>query len=101
MSGNKRHKMSELDLEIQRLREQNAKLAAMNEALLAEQARLLAQAEEMQAAINSLRSMMAWFRKKLFGSIARSTFLLIPMSLSPHCSTSPCLKRSRPNWMRR
>ena len=37
--------MSDLALEIQRLREQNAKLAAMNETLLAEQARLLAQAE--------------------------------------------------------
>ena len=32
--------MSELDLEIQRLRGQNAKLAAMNKTLLAEQARL-------------------------------------------------------------
>lgn len=41
--------MSEQDLEIQRLREQNAKLDAMNKTLLAEQARLLAEAEEMQA----------------------------------------------------
>ena len=75
--------MSELDLEIQRLREQNAKLAAMNKTLLAEQARLLAQAEEMQAAINNLQSMMAWFRKKLFGSMSEKHLPLDPNVLEP------------------
>ena len=75
--------MSEQDLEIQRLREQNARLAAMNETLLAEQARLLAQAEEMQAAINNLQSMMAWFRKKLFGSMSEKHLPLDPNVLEP------------------
>ena len=60
--------MSELDLEIQRLREQNAKLAAMNKTLLAEQARLLAQ---------------AWFRKKLFGSMSEKHLPLDPNVLEP------------------
>ena len=78
-----REKMSEQDLEIQRLREQNARLAAMNETLLAEQARLLAQAEEMQAAINNLQSMMAWFRKKLFGSMSEKHLPLDPNVLEP------------------
>ena len=75
--------MSDLVLEIQRLREQNAKLAAMNETLLEEQARLLAQAEEMQAAINNLQSMMAWFRKKLFGSMSEKHLPLDPNVLEP------------------
>ena len=75
--------MSEQDLEIQRLREQNAKLATMNKTLLAEQARLQAQAEEMQAAINNLQSMMAWFRKKLFGSMSEKHLPLDPNVLEP------------------
>ena len=75
--------MSEQDLEIQRLREQNAKLAAMNETLLAEQSRLLAEAEEMQAAINNLQAMMAWFRKKLFGSMSEKNLPLDPNVLEP------------------
>ena len=81
--------MSELDLEIQRLREQNAKLAAMNKTLLAEQARLLAQAEEMQAAINNLQSMMAWFRKKLFGSMSEKHLPLDPNVLEPTLFDQP------------
>lgn len=75
--------MSEKDLEIQLLREQNAKLAAMNETLLAEQARLLAEAEEMRAAIDNLQSMMAWYRKKLFGSMSEKHLPLDPDVLEP------------------
>ena len=99
--------MSELELEIQRLREQNAKLAAKNENLLEEQARLLAEKnqlltlkselaqmagvvdklraekEEMQQVINDLRSMMAWFRKKLFGSMSEKHLPLDPNVLEP------------------
>ena len=81
--------MSELDLEIQRLREQNAKLAAMNKTLLAEQARLQAQAEEMQAAINNLQSMMVWFRKKLFGSMSEKHLPLDPNVLEPTLFDQP------------
>ena len=99
--------MSELELEIQRLREQNAKLAAKNENLLEEQSRLLAEKnqlltlkselaqmagvvnklraekEEMQQVINDLRSMMAWFRKKLFGSMSEKHLPLDPNVLEP------------------
>ena len=96
--------MSEQDLEIQRLREQNAKLSAKNENLLAAQARLmaeqvrlvaeqtrlmaekerpLAKAEEMQATINDLRSMMAWVRKKLFYKMSEKNLPLDPNVLEP------------------
>ena len=94
--------MSEQDLEIQRLREELAALSAKNENLLEEQARLLAEKnqlltlkselaqmagvvdklraekEEMQQVINDLRSMMAWFRKKLFGSMSEKHLPLDP-----------------------
>ena len=99
--------MSEQDLEIQRLREELAKLSAKNENLLEEQARLLAEKnqlltlkselaqmagvvdklraekEEMQQVINDLRSMMAWFRKKLFGSMSEKHLPLDPNVLEP------------------
>ena len=99
--------MSEQDLEIQRLRKELAKLSAKNENLLAEQARLMAEKnqlltlkseltqmagvvnqlraekEEMQQVINDLRSMMAWFRKKLFGSMSEKHLPLDPNVLEP------------------
>ena len=99
--------MSEQDLEIQRLREELAALSAKNENLLEEQARLLAEKnqlltlkselaqmagvvnklraekEEMQQVINDLRSMMAWFRKKLFGSMSEKHLPLDPNVLEP------------------
>ena len=65
--------MSDQSLEIQRLREELARLSGEVETLRAERAemksaneKLLAEKEEMQQVINDLRSMMAWFRKKLF-----------------------------------
>ncbi len=99
--------MSEQDLEIQRLREELAALSTKNENLLEEQARLLAEKnqlltlkselaqmagvvnklraekEEMQQVINDLRSMMAWFRKKLFGSMSEKHLPLDPNVLEP------------------
>ena len=69
-------KMSDLTLEIQRLREENARLAGEVKALRAEK-------DEMQTVINDLRSMMAWFRKKIFGSMSEKNLPLDPNVLEP------------------
>ena len=69
-------KMSDLALEIQRLREENARLAGEVKALRAEK-------DEMQTVINDLRSMMAWFRKKIFGSMSEKNLPLDPNVLEP------------------
>ena len=68
--------MSDLALEIQRLREENARLAGEVKALRAEK-------DEMQTVINDLRSMMAWFRKKIFGSMSEKNLPLDPNVLEP------------------
>ena len=68
--------MSEQDLEIQRLREEIARLAGEVQTLRAEK-------DEMQNVINDLRSMMAWFRKKMFGSMSEKHLPLDPNVLEP------------------
>ena len=68
--------MSDLALEIQRLREENARLAGEVKALRTEK-------DEMQTVINDLRAMMAWFRKKLFGSMSEKRLPLDPNVLEP------------------
>ena len=68
--------MSDLALEIQRLREENARLAGEVKALRAEK-------DEMQTVINDLRSMMAWFRKKMFGAMSEKHLPLDPNVLEP------------------
>ena len=68
--------MSDLVLEIQRLREENARLAGEVKALRTEK-------DEMQAVINDLRSMMAWFRKKIFGSMSEKNLPFDPNVLEP------------------
>jgi len=99
--------MSAQDLEIRRLREELDKLSARNEALRAEKERLAAERnrldalkselakmsavvdklraekEEMQQVIDNLRSMMAWFRKKLYGSMSEKNLPLDPNVLEP------------------
>lgn len=69
--------------EIQRLREENARLSAKNETLLAENAKMQAEKEEMQEAIDSLRAQMAWFRKKFFGSMSEKNLPMDPNVLEP------------------
>ena len=83
-------KMSEQNLEIQRLREELARLSGEVESLRAERAemksaneKLLAEKEEMQQVINDLRSMMAWFRKKLFYKMSEKNLPLDPNVLEP------------------
>ena len=99
--------MSDQSLEIQRLREELARLTARNEALRAEKARLdeeraklqaqeeelarlnrevetlRAEKDEMQAVIDDLRAQMAWFRKKLFASMSEKHLPLDPNVLEP------------------
>ena len=83
-------KMSDQSLEIQRLREELARLSGEVETLRAERAemksaneKLLAEKEEMQQVINDLRSMMAWFRKKLFYKMSEKNLPLDPNVLEP------------------
>ena len=90
-------KMPDQSLEIQRLREELAALSAKNATLVAEQAKLLAEKahlvaereklqakqEEMQQVIDDLRSMMAWFRKKLFYKMSEKNLPLDPNVLEP------------------
>ena len=83
-------KMSGQSLEIQRLREELARLSGEVETLRAERAemksaneKLLAEKEEMQQVINDLRSMMAWFRKKLFYKMSEKNLPLDPNVLEP------------------
>ena len=82
--------MSDQSLEIQRLREELARLSGEVETLRAERAemksaneKLLAEKEEMQQVINDLRSMMAWFRKKLFYKMSEKNLPLDPNVLEP------------------
>ena len=82
--------MSGQSLEIQRLREELARLSGEVETLRAERAemksaneKLLAEKEEMQQVINDLRSMMAWFRKKLFYKMSEKNLPLDPNVLEP------------------
>ena len=82
--------MSDQSLEIRRLREELARLSGEVEALRAERAemksvneKLQAEKAEMQTVINDLRSMMAWFRKKLFGSMSEKHLPLDPNVLEP------------------
>jgi transposase len=99
--------MSDQDLEIQRLREELARLTARNQSLQAEKARLdkekamlqakeeevaqlskvvenlRAEKDEMQAVIDDLRAQMAWFRKKFFASMSEKHLPLDPNVLEP------------------
>ena len=82
--------MSDKDLEIQRLREELARISGEVEALRSEKGKLLAEKEqmqrekdEMQTVIDDLRAMMAWFRKKLFYKMSEKNLPLDPNVLEP------------------
>lgn len=62
--------------DIQALAKENRKLAAQVEKLTAEKA-------ELENTVSSLKSMMAWFRKKLFGSMSEKNLPLAPSVLEP------------------
>ena len=83
-------KMSDQDLEIQRLREELARVSGEVEALRSEKGKLMAEKEqmqrekdEMQAVIDDLRAQMAWFRKKFFASMSEKHLPLDPNVLEP------------------
>ena len=82
--------MSDQDLEIQRLREELARVSGEVEALRSEKGKLLAEKEqmqrekdEMQTVIDDLRAQMAWFRKKFFASMSEKHLPLDPNILEP------------------
>ena len=82
--------MSGQDLEIQRLREELARVSGEVEALRSERGKLLAEKEqmqrekdEMQTVIDDLRAMMAWFRKRLFYRMSEKNLPLDPNVLEP------------------
>lgn len=62
--------------DIQALIEENKRLAAQVEELTAEKV-------ELENTVSSLKSMMAWFRKKLFGSMSEKNLPLDPSVLEP------------------
>ena len=62
--------------DIQAIIEENKRLAAQVEKLTAEKA-------ELENTVSSLKSMMAWFRKKLFGSMSEKNLPLDPSVLEP------------------
>ena len=62
--------------DIQALVEDNRRLAAQVEKLTAEKA-------ELENTVSYMKSMMAWFRKKLFGSMSEKNLPLAPSVLEP------------------
>lgn len=62
--------------DIQALIEENKKLAAQVEKLVAEKV-------ELENTVSSLKSMMDWFRKKLFGKMSEKNLPLDPSVLEP------------------
>ena len=62
--------------DIQALIEENKKLAAQVEKLIAEKV-------ELENTVSSLKSMMDWFRKKLFGKMSEKNLPLDPSVLEP------------------
>ena len=68
--------MSSKDQEILRLQAEQHKLEELNR-------KLEEQKKNMQGIIDSLQNMMAWFRKKLFGSMSEKHLPLDPSVLQP------------------
>lgn len=62
--------------DMQALIEENKKLAAQVEKLIAEKV-------ELENTVSSLKSMMDWFRKKLFGKMSEKNLPLDPSVLEP------------------
>ena len=75
--------MSSRDQEILRLQAELAKLQAEKIRLEEESRRLKSEKEQMQGVIDSLQNQMAWFRKKLFGSMSEKRLPMSPSVLEP------------------
>ena len=75
--------MSSKDQEILRLQAELARLQAENIRLEEESRKLQSEKEQMQGIIDSLQNQMAWFRKKLFGSMSEKKLPLSPSVLEP------------------
>ena len=54
-----------------------------NKRLLAEVKKLSAEKAELENAVSSLKSMMEWYRKKLFGKMSEKNLPLDPSALEP------------------
>ena len=75
--------MSEKDQKIRSLEAELAKLTEENEKLSAEKALLEQKKVELENTVSSLKSMMEWFRKKLFGKMSEKNLPLDPSALEP------------------
>lgn len=75
--------MSSKDQEILRLQAELAKLQAEQHKLEELNRKLEEEKKNMQGIIDSLQNMMAWFRKKLFGSMSEKHLPLDPSVLQP------------------
>ena len=75
--------MSSKDQEILRLQAELAKLQAEQHKLEELNRQLEEEKKNMQGIIDSLQNMMAWFRKKLFGSMSEKHLPLDPSVLQP------------------
>ena len=75
--------MSEKDQKIRSLEAELAKLTEENEKHSAEKALLEQKKAELENTVSSLKSMMEWFRKKLFGKMSEKNLPLDPSALEP------------------
>ena len=69
--------------DIQALLEENRRLTARLKELAEENAELSARKAELENTVSSLQSMMAWFRKRLFGKMSEKRLPLDPSVLEP------------------
>ena len=72
-----------LESEKTRLEKESHKLKSEKIRLEEESRKLQSEKEQMQGIINSLQNQMAWFRKKLFGSMSEKRLPLSPSVLEP------------------
>ena len=82
--------------QVERLSAEKASLSVKNESLSAENASLCAETEslkkekaELENTVSSLQSMMAWFRRKLFGKMSEKKLPLDPSALEPTLFDDP------------
>lgn len=90
-----------LESEKTRLEKESHKLKSENIRLEEESRKLQSEKEQMQGIIDSLQNQMAWFRKKLFGSMSEKKLPLSPSVLEPTLFDMPLPEEEQQHWMRR
>ena len=90
-----------LESEKTRLEKESHELKSEKIRLEEESRKLQSEKEQMQGIIDSLQNQMAWFRKKLFGSMSEKKLPLLPSVLEPTLFDIPFRRKNRLHWMRR